>query len=366
MAGDGDLALFAHMFEICPVPLLLAAGDGRILMTNAELDRLFCYPPGGLPGLGVDILVPAHLRQVHSGMRETFLSAPIKRPMGGGLDLSGVTRSGALRRLELGLAPVSVDGQTCVLVTVVDVSVRQAVEAELERRSVELEALNTDLKQIARSASHDLKTPLTSICGLLSLAIDEIDDGNLDEIRSILRETLAIGRRGTRLIETVLDLTRAPPVAAEHFSLRDVIDDQWAKLTAELSRPPDFVVELRDGDMVETDRRTLEMMLGQLLSNACRFGDPGKTVQQVRLTSQRQEDRLQISVADNGIGVDESCQHRVFRAFDRLHANSGNGIGLTLVRRAAERLGGAVSFWSRPGEGSVFTLSIPLQARVWT
>lgn len=364
MADDGDLGLFARMFEICPVPLLLAEGDGRILMTNAELDSLFGYPRGGLIGLGVDLLVPANLQQTHARMRQDFLRAPLKRPMGGGLDLSGVTRNGALRRLELGLAPVLVAGQSCVLVTVVDVSARQAIEAELERRSVALEALNIDLKQIARSASHDLKAPLTSICGLLSLALDDIDEGNLDEIRSILRETLAIGRRGTRLIESVLDLTRAPAAEAERFSLRALIDDQWAELTADLPRPPIFIVEICDVDTVETDRSTLEMMLGQLLSNACRFGDPGKTVQEVRLASRRQGERLQISVADNGIGVDEGCQHRVFRAFDRLHANSGDGIGLTLVRRAAERLGGEISFWSQPGEGSVFTLSIPLQARI--
>lgn len=361
-----DLQVFTLMLAICPVPLLLVSEDGVILMTNGECDQLFDYPPGGMIGAPVDMLVPENLRVSHAHRRNGFLKAPTRRPMGGGFDLFGVTRTGQTRRLELGLAPVTAGGRSGILVTAVDVSARLAVEAELERRSVELEGLNADLKHIARSASHGLKSPLTSICGLLSLAVDDIDEGNSEEARRILEAALKIGRRGTRLIEAVNDMTRGPSSSVESFSLRDVVRDLWLEVTATIPHPPRLVIDVAAGEPITADRKTLTMMLGHLLSNACRFADPAKKRAEVTVSACRAAPGLRLSVADNGVGVSGDVQHRVFYPFDRLHSNSGDGIGLTLVRRAAERLGGSVTFSSKPGVGSVFTLSIPQSESVLT
>ena len=101
---------FALAFEICPMPLLLVSADGRIRMTNAELDEMFEYGPGELIGQPVEVLVPPEVRAFHPDLRQAFMRLPTKRLMGQGRDLDGITRTGRIvpidrldRRLQIPL-----------------------------------------------------------------------------------------------------------------------------------------------------------------------------------------------------------------------------------------------------------------------
>lgn len=366
-ASDISIHRFELVFESCPVPLLLVREDGRILMTNSGLDRLFDYPNGTLIGEPVDRLVPGNVRPAHARLRAEYLKSPRKRQMGNGRDIYGVTRTGRVFPLELGLDAVMVDGHNCVLVTAIDITEHHAIQAELARRSTELEALNADLRGFARSASHDLKAPLASICGLLSLCLDDIDEGNIAEARDVILEALKIGRRGVEIIESVLGIALGVSSSAvEAFLPETAITEIWSSLTADLADPPQLTLEFDESEPIVADRQMVAMMIRQLLSNACRFADPNKPVQTVRVQIRREQDAWHIKVLDNGIGISEVHMHRVFGAFDRFHPRSGDGIGLTMVRRAAEGMGGSVSFTSREGEGSEFTISLPLRPKLAT
>lgn len=364
-AQDASLDRFAFVFSTCPVALLLVSGDGIIMMTNEELDTLFDFPQGALVGRSVDLLVPESLRQSHARLRSDYLAAPGKRPMGKGRNIFGTTRTGRVVPLELGLEPVTVEARPCVLVTVVDISSHHAIETELTRRTAELEALNTDLKGFARSASHNLKAPLASISGLLSLCIEDIDAGNLVEARAVAANALAISRRGTETIEKVLAIARGMmPGSAETFMPESIIAETWAAVTEGMDNPPRLELDIAETGPLNTDRKYLAIVLANLLSNACRFADPNKPVRDVRVQLQRRGETLEFIVTDNGVGIARANQHRAFQAFTRFHPQSGIGIGLTQSRRAAEAIGGFVTLSSIEGEGSQFTLSIPFRAKV--
>ena len=348
--------------KVCPMPLLLVDPTGRILMANAPLEALFDYAPGTLSGAPVECLVPEELRSRHPGLRTAYLRRPVKQVIGRRRDLNGVSRTGRTIPLELGLDPVEINGVTHVLVAALDISERKAMEVEREQKNRELEALNTELSSFANSASHDLKAPLSSITGLLSICIEDLDGADAGEVRHNLNRALEISRRSAAKVENVLAIARAGRqfIPAEAFPIGAEIAAIWRDLTSAMTAPPELTLDLHHGDPVRTERPTFNMIMDNLLSNAIRYADAVKTRHRIRIASTRKGGTLWMSVADNGLGIAKEHLPRVFNMFERLDDRSGDGMGLSLVRKQIERLGGRISAESREGAGTEFTFSLPL------
>lgn len=118
------------MFDLSPMALLLASPDGRIRLVNAEFARLFEYGSDDLVVQHVECLLPTELQLQHPKLREAYQKSPAKRSMGEGRDLNGMTSTGRLLPLELGLHPVETEeGGTWTLVTAIDTSMRVRGEA---------------------------------------------------------------------------------------------------------------------------------------------------------------------------------------------------------------------------------------------
>lgn len=348
--------------KVCPMPLLLVDPSGRIAMANGPLEQLFEYGPGALTDALVECLVPDDISKGHPRLRETFLKTPVKRAMGRGRDLNGVTRTGRIIPLELGLDPVVIGGEHYALVAALDISERKAMEAEREEKNRELELLNTELSSFANSASHDLKAPLSSITGLLCICLEDLEDADIEEARRNLERAMEISRRSADKVENVLAIARAgrDSIPVEAFAIRAEIAAIWRDLTAAMTSPPELRLDLRHGDPVLTERPTFNMIMDNLLSNAIRYADAGKANNYIRISSAVEGGQLRMTVADNGLGIAAEHLPRVFRMFERLDERSGDGMGLSLVRKQIERLKGEISAESREGAGSAFTFVLPL------
>lgn len=122
---------YQFAFELSPVPMLLVAESGDILLTNALMDTLFEYDRDALIGRKVDVLVPDSIRGHHPGLRGAYFKHPVKRNMGQGRDLNGITSTGNIIPLELGLDTVEVEGEVCALVVAVDIRHRKAHEQRM-------------------------------------------------------------------------------------------------------------------------------------------------------------------------------------------------------------------------------------------
>jgi PAS domain S-box-containing protein len=291
--------------------------------------------------------------------------------------------SGEVRDVEVFSGPVQGEGREVLYSIVHDVTqraeaerelalYRQELEGKVAVRTAELQAVNVRLEGASRAKddfltrmSHELRTPLNSVIGFAHVLGQEMP-GPLNEEQA--RQVAMIERAGQHLlalVNNVLDIAKIE-AGAVHVSPTEIDIAQVASGVAQAVTPlaAERGVELEldlpsHASVVETDRHLLEQILWNLLGNAVKYTN-GRTV---TLSIGHADGSALISVSDTGPGMDAEQLARAFERFSRFHTAGdpgGSGLGLSISRSLAEHLGGTVSATSRPGEGSTFTLRIPV------
>ncbi|NRT57589.1 PAS domain-containing protein [Sphaerotilus uruguayifluvii] len=245
------------------------------------------------------------------------------------------------------------------------------LNADLERRvdlrTRELSELNQSLESFVYTVSHDLKAPLRGIEGYSRLLIQDHGpqlEGEAREFVGLIRD--GVVRMGA-LIEDLLAYARTErrALSVQTVDLPRAIEGVCADAAAELAAGRvELQVEV-PALQVCADAEGLTLVLRNLLSNAVKFSAKSQPPR-VRIRARVPEDdqdQVEISVEDNGVGFDMDYHDRIFEIFQRLHRMEdypGTGIGLALVRKAMQRMGGSVRAISAPGQGATFVLRLPL------
>ena len=255
----------------------------------------------------------------------------------------------------------------------------QALETQrddLERASAALQLKARELEQASQyksdflaNMSHELRTPLNSLLILSKLLADNPDDRLSEEQVKFARTINSAGNDLLVLINDILDLSKIEaghveiqpaPVQTERLAsdmqkvFQPIANEKGLEL--KISRAADCPV------LIETDRMRIEQVIKNLLSNALKFTEKGS----VRLSfSPVGDDRLAIQVSDTGIGIAKEQQDSIFEAFQQADGTisrrfGGTGLGLSISRELARLLGGTIGLESTPGQGSCFTLTVPV------
>jgi PAS domain S-box-containing protein len=254
-------------------------------------------------------------------------------------------------------APVAAHG---VFSDITDLNLAQRA---LKEHAEALERTNRELDRFATVASHDLQEPLRKISAFASLLERRLAGGVDPETQQALDFLVDAAGRMRVLIDDLLAYSRASsralelkPVALRGFMERVLsgLDLQIAEAGAEIT--------MTDLPEVKGDEVLLGLLFQNLIANALKYRREGGP--RIQITGRIDElGAAIIEIADNGIGFDMAFAQKIFEPFARLHgreAYSGTGIGLAICQQAAERLGGRIEVRSTPGEGSVFTVRLPL------
>lgn len=246
---------------------------------------------------------------------------------------------------------------------------RDAVSAarqDLAKRALELRQANRYKSEFLASMSHELRTPLNS-CLILSKALADNKSGNLSEEQVKFAETIhASGTDLLELINTVLDLSKIEAGAIDFVHEETTLSALVAPVVRIMDpvaneRKLHFVVQLSDPDAkVEMDSLRVQQILKNLISNACKFTPAGD----VTLAVEARDEEVEFRVVDTGIGIAEDQLEAIFEAFRQADGTSsrrfgGTGLGLTISRDLAKRMGGDIRVKSQPGVGSEFALVLP-------
>jgi signal transduction histidine kinase/DNA-binding response OmpR family regulator len=253
----------------------------------------------------------------------------------------------------------------------VEASERGRLEVEQRNRTLieQNRRLQIESQANARflaNMSHELRTPMNAIIGFTSILLEDTGLQLSDRHRRNLERVSRNGKELLQLINNVLDLSKLDSgrmeVYSEAVEIRDIIER--AVIVVEPlkhGRPLDVKIEVQDGiPTLRTDRTKLQQILINLLSNAVKFTPKGE----IKISAESLDrDRVRIAVSDTGVGIAEQDIPKVFEEFRQLRAPGsagGSGLGLTITLRMVELLGGDISVSSRVGEGSAFSIVIPI------
>lgn len=333
---------------------------GRIVFLNKAALTLFDYSEKDLLGHSLDILIPEEFKRAHNVYLKSYMSDTKTRAMGQGQMLYARRRDGHSIPVEIALTPVEVNDETLVMSTIIDLTERLTAKASLEQKNEELVTLNAELSQFAYSASHDLKAPLLSISGLLDLCIEDIEDGEVEGVLNNLQDAQSISARSAQKVEAVLQIARAgrERLPKEPVHIKPMMETVWLDVSGR-SKAAELKLDLQHQDPVMLERATFAVIIENLLSNAYRYRDETKASSYVMVKTEDVGGNLRITISDNGIGIPEKNQPRVFDMFKRLDNRSESGLGLALVKKQVDRLCGTVTLSSAEGEGTDFFLTIP-------
>jgi two-component system sensor histidine kinase SenX3 len=223
-------------------------------------------------------------------------------------------------------------------------------------------------RDFVANISHELKTPIGAIALLAEAVEDAADDP--PAVRKFASRLGIEAARLTELVSQIIELSRLqsddPLADPEIVDIDEVLTEavDRRRLDAERNRITLTVAGVA-GTRVLGSARQLGVAVGNLVENAMAYSDPGaRVVVAAHVQARSDDDYIEITVSDNGIGIPPTELDRIFERFYRVdyarsRANGGNGLGLAIVKHIAAIHGGDVSVWSQPGQGSTFTIKIP-------
>ncbi|WP_300662847.1 PAS domain-containing sensor histidine kinase [Fluviicola sp.] len=388
---EGIDALFLHATE----GILVTNAEGKITRINPSAEKLFGYRSGELTGLKIESLIPSRFTHKHENNRTNYGHHPHARSMGLGMELFGLKKDGSEFPVEISLSPYSNDEGNFVIAFILDITLRKESELKLKSYSEDLEkqvknrtlVLEEAIKELERTkkeldtslakekelnemksrfvsmASHEFRTPLTTMMSSLSLVVKYNErndpDNHAKHIRKIEKSIVNL----TDILNDFLSVSKLEEGKVENvpeeLNLKQFLLDISSEMQGMLSEKQVITQQYSGEEQVFQDPKLLRNILFNLISNAIKFS-PEEGV--IELNTQVSEHAISILIKDKGIGISEQDQQHLFERFFRggNAANiQGTGLGLNIVARYAELMSGKVTIESIQNKGTIVTLFIP-------
>ncbi|OGX88868.1 sensor histidine kinase [Hymenobacter glacialis] len=394
---------FEAVFTNATLGIIVCDQPGRILSVNAHAGQLFGYAPPELLGQQIEVLVPDAAGRHHAQLRQSYNGDPQVRPMGHNRPLAGQRRDGSVFPVEASLSYFYLDEELYVVAYLVDLTAKQAAEQELLAQHQRVARLNAELEQkvvdrtnalmltlhqlenrseelaqalqaeqmlgelksrFVSMASHEFRTPLTAVLSSADL-IEEFPGGHqqaqrlkyinhirtsVQHLNTILEEFLSVGRIEDGKIE-------AHP---SNLNLTSLVHDTVADMQSLLKSGQVIDWQVDCPIPVRLDASLLRKILMNLLSNSLKYSGENSVIT-VRASCLLQE--LTITVKDRGLGISTEDQAHLFEQFYRaptVVSVPGTGLGLYIIAKYLELMGGTIDLQSVLNEGTSVTIKLPL------
>ena len=330
--------------EVAPDAIIVIEHTGVINAVNSQAEATFGYTAAEMIGRPLETLMPERYRERHVADRLAFVGSPKLRPMGSGLDFCGLRSDGTEFPADIQLSTIPTKTGVLPVAAIRDIT---------ERRR--LEHLRDDF---IGNAAHELRTPLTTLAGLGETLAKSYDVMDRDDIEAAFAAMARQGERARVLIANLLDLSNIEGGRAD-FTIANVEIAALVERVLESTPPPDgkaVTTSIPCELSVRFDPGRLEQVVTNLLVNAYRYGGTALVID-----ARAEDDRVILSVMDNGPGVAPDFVPELFEPFTRgKQANvvRGSGIGLALCRRIVRSMSGDIWYEDRSPQGASFRISL--------
>lgn len=402
---------YREIFQSMSEGIIMVDESGKIAIANPVAEQLFGYESNELNGKLMEELLPEKFRKGHIRFRGAFNADPKPRRMGFGRDLVALRKDGIEFPVEISLSYTRMRGELLVMAFISDISQRKKTEDALKRSEEQLivyaaelekkveyrtEALNNSISNLEKEiadrkkaeeeahkalekerelnelktkfvsiASHEFRTPLSTVLSSASLVQQYKNKGDLDKVDKHVSRIKSSVNHLTMILNDFLSLGKLEEgkveVNKELIQMKDFFHEVIEDVNATLKEGQMITLDCQsDMQGITSDPRILRSIMFNLISNASKYSGAHKNI---FLVCEKQNSTISFTIKDEGIGISPEDQKHLFERFFRA-SNSGNiqgtGLGLNIVKRYVGLLNGKISFASEFGKGSEFTVSIPL------
>jgi two-component system sensor kinase FixL len=359
---------FRLVVEASPNGIVLVNAQGRIMLVNACVEKLFGYGREELIGQGVEVLVPERFRGEPLPHPARFQAATAGA-MGAGLELFARRKDGTEFPIEIGSSLIESQEGTLVLSVIVDISARKETEAQTRQHREEIAHLSrvAIMGEMAGALAHELNQPLTGIVNNASAGRRFIAKGRADlpKLDSLFEAIVSDGRRGGEIIRGIRGMVRKGEEVRSPVNLNDVIVRVLGFVRSEaLERHCALITEPEPKlPLVEADLVQLQQVLLNLVVNAFEAMRETPAVERrIIIRSERESDgRVRVSVRDFGVGLPTEEPRRIFERFFSTK-REGMGMGLTIARSIIASHGGELAAANAQDGGACVHFLLPVIA----
>jgi PAS domain S-box-containing protein len=406
MNEDQKNTLLQQLFDHVTESIIVTDQEGKIMLVNPATQNLFGYNQQELYGKPIEYLMPPRFAERHAKHRNSYNKNPHSRSMGIGMDLFALRKDKTEFPVEISLSPFKSDGKNFVIAFIIDITKRKASENEVINHQKKLESLTSELKatnerleakvqdrtkilqealtEIEKSrtelkealekekelnelksrflsmASHEFRTPLTTILSSASL-ISEYNEADQKDKRTrhVDRIKSAVGNLNN-ILGDFLSLSKIEEGKVEaqfrKFNIRELIEEVHSEIKG-ICKQGQQIIHVHNGNnFVELDPKLIKNILINLVSNAIKFSEENKNVY---ITTSVNKDYIRLVVKDDGMGISNDDKTHLFQRFFR-GENAGNiqgtGLGLNIVSKYVELMNGRIEVESELEKGTTFTI----------
>jgi PAS domain S-box-containing protein len=404
------LVHLTSLFENATEGIVVTNGRGTIIMINPSACQMFGYSSADLENQKIEVLVPPAYRKKHLGHRAAFYHDPKNRKMGNNRDLEACRKDGTTFPVEVSLSTYVQNEERYVIAFVIDITHRKEIEqnmvlqqSQLEKVTEEMRQLNTDLEikveqrttilkealqrleesqnelsealdkerqlneikgRFVSMASHEFRTPLSTVLSSASLIENYTGSGDQEKRNRHIDKIKNSVKHLNNLLEDFLSLGKLDEgkigIHLYEFDLEELIRDSIEEMNPQLKAGQKFIFKSTGAHLITSDKNLIRNILFNLFSNAIKFSGPSTSIHVTRFLK---GDEAIISIRDEGVGISEEDKAHLFSSFFRgrnVINIQGTGLGLHIVKRYLDLLGGSVILESTLDKGTNITFTIPV------